>query len=105
MAAVTLLDKLKLYLDITWEDDHTNAKLSGILARAQTKLRAYAGNTEIAFEDGSEEQQLLFDMCRYVWNNASEDFETNYLADLLMLRAKYKVNEHESETEDAGTGA
>lgn len=104
MAAVTLLEALKLYLDITWEDAHTDSKLSGILSRAQTKLCAYAGNTELAFEDGSEEQQLLFDMCRYVWNNASEDFETNYLPDLLMLRAKYKTEAvaDESEAENAG---
>lgn len=91
----TLLDTLKTYLDITWQDEHTDAKLSGILARAQTKCCAYAGVTELSFADGTEEQQLLLDMCRYIWNNASEDFETNYLPDLLMLRAKYKVEQAE----------
>lgn len=101
----TLLDTLKNYLDITWQDEHTDAKLSGILARAQTKLCAYAGAADLSFTEGTDELQLLLDMCRYVYNNASEDFETNYLADLLMLRAKYKVIEHESETEDTGTGA
>lgn len=102
-----LLDELKLYLDITWEDAHTDAKLSGILSRAVTKMKAYAGNSDLAFEAGSDELQLLLDMCRYVYNNASEDFETNYLADLLMLRAKYKVgavNADESQTEDSGAG-
>jgi hypothetical protein len=100
----TLLDTLKNYLDITWQDEHTDAKLSGILARAQTKICAYAGY-DLEFTEGTDELQLLLDMCRYVYNNASEDFETNYLADLLMLRAKYKVIEHESETEDTGAGA
>ena len=102
-----LIETLKTYLDITWDDPHTNAKLEGILARAQTKLCAYAGNTELAFEDGSEEQQLLLDMCRYVWNNASEDFEENYLSDLLMLRAKYKTEAvpDEGETTHIGAGA
>jgi hypothetical protein len=100
-----LLAELKCYLDITWEDAHTDAKLSGILSRAVTKLRSYAGNSDLAFEAGSEELQLLLDMCRYVYNNASEDFETNYLPDLLMLRAKYRVTDYESETADTGTGA
>lgn len=98
-----MLDTLKNYLDITWQDAHTDAKLSGILARAQTKLCAYAG-AALTFADGSDELQLLLDMCRYVYNNASEDFETNYLPDLLMLRAKYKVeavNANESETANA----
>lgn len=101
----TLLDELKTYLDITWEDVHTDAKLSGILARAQTKLCAYAG-ADVDFAEGSEELQLLLDMCRYVWNNASEDFETNYLSDLLMLRAKYKTEAmpDEGEEADSGTG-
>lgn len=100
-----LLDELKLYLDITWEDQHTDAKLSGILARAQTKICAYAGET-VEFSEGSEELQLLLDMCRYVYNNASEDFETNYLPDLLMLRAKYKTEAmpDEGEETDSGTG-
>ena len=101
-----LLAELKRYLDITWEDVHTDAKLSGILSRAVTKLRSYAGNSDLAFEAGSEELQLLLDMCRYVYNNASEDFETNYLADLIMFRAKYMVEAvkaDESETADSST--
>ena len=95
-----LLDTLKLYLDITWNDPHTNDKLSGILARAQTKICAYAG-TDVEFPDGSEELQLLLDLCRYIYNNASEDFEENYLPDLLMLRAKYRVEAMPDEDEDA----
>lgn len=99
-----LIETLKTYLDITWDDPHTNAKLEGILARAQTKLCAYAG-AQLTFDDGSDEQQLLLDMCRYVYNNASEDFEENYLPDLLMLRAKYKTEAVADEGETAVSGA
>lgn len=101
-----LIEALKTYLDITWNDPHTNAKLEGILARAQTKLCAYAGVESLDFADGTDEQQLLFDLCRYVCNNASEDFEDNYRADLIMLRAKYNTEAmtDESETQDGGTG-
>lgn len=99
-----LLDTLKLYLDITWNDQHTNDKLSGILARAQTKICAYAG-TDVEFSDDSEELQLLLDLCRYIYNNASEDFEANYLPDLLMLRAKYRVEAMPDEGEDADSSA
>ena len=101
---MALLDTLKTYLDITWDDPHTNDKLSGILARAQTKLCAYAGTESLAFPDGSAEQQLLLDLCRYTYNNASEDFEENYKPDLLMLRAKYtaEVMTGENESENSG---
>lgn len=74
-----LLDELKLTLDITWEDDLTNRKLAGILSRAQTELNDYAG-TEIDFQSETAERQLLFDLCRYIYNNAAEDFETKLSA-------------------------
>lgn len=96
------IDTLKNYLDITWDDEHTNAKLTGILSRAQEKLCAYAG-TDLTFADGTDEQQLLFDLCRYVWFNVPENFEENYKHDLLMLRAKYKVEAMpDEETDTAG---
>jgi hypothetical protein len=98
---VALIDTLKTYLDITWDDEHTNAKLTGILARAQEKLCAYAG-TDLTFADGTEEQQLLLDLCRYVWFNVPENFEENYRHDLIMLRAKYQTEAMQDETEHTG---
>ena len=38
-----LLDELNSYLDITWDDTHTNAKLSGILA--DNKIGIFAVST------------------------------------------------------------
>ena len=97
---MALIDTLKDYLDITWDDSHTDAKLGGILARAQDKLCAYAGSDSVDFGDGTTEQQLLLDLCRYTYNNASEDFEQNYKADLLMLRAKYATIDPEEVADD-----
>ena len=99
---MALIDTLKTYLDITWDDEHTNSKLSGILARAQTRICAYAGTAGLDFADGSEEQQLLLDLCRYVWFNVPEDFEMNYRHDLIMLRAKYQTEAMQDETEQTG---
>lgn len=99
---MALIDTLKNYLDITWDDPHTNAKLEGILARAQAKIRAYAGKSDLDFADGTAEQQLLLDLCRYVWFNVPEDFETNYRHDLIMLRAKYQTEAMQDETEQTG---
>ena len=99
---MALIDAVKNYLDITWEDSHTNTKLAGILARAQTKICAYAGNQDIEFADGTEEQQLLLDLCRYVYNNASEDFEAAYRHELIMLRATYATEEESDNETDEG---
>lgn len=94
-----LIETVKNYLDITWNDPHTNAKVEGILARAQAKIRAYAGKPDLDFADGTEEQQLLLDLCRYVWFNVPEDFEANYRHDLIILRAKYRTEAVQNEAE------
>ena len=100
-----LLQELKTYLEITWEDTHTDQKLTGILGRAKQILCGSAG-AELTFADDTAERQLLLDLCRYIWNNAGEDFEENYRADLIMLRAKYQTGGDavESEKTDSGTG-
>lgn len=83
-----MVDELKNYLDITWQDEGTDKKLSGILERGQHILQSYAG-CELSFE-GSE-KQLLLDLCRYLWNHAYEDFARNFHSELLMLRAMRRV--------------
>lgn len=97
---MALIDDVKNYLDITWSDQHTDTKLTGILARAQIKLGEYAGCSvqELDLSTESTEKQLLLDLCRYIYNNASEDFEENYRADLIMLRAKYATEVTDDET-------
>lgn len=81
------LDTVKNYLDITWTDSSTDAKLSGILSRAESTLESYAG-AEIDFTDETTAAaQLLLDCCRYMWNDTFEDFKANYASELIMLRA------------------
>ncbi len=104
---MALIDDVKTYLGITWSDPHTDSNVAGILARAQTKLCGYAGTT-LDFETESSEKQLLLDLCRYIYNNASEDFESSYKHELVMLRATHAVEVIGDETgesvEDENTG-
>lgn len=92
-----LLDELKNYLDITWTDQATDDKLTGILDRAEAILRSYAGKA-LDYSLNPEEKQLLFDLCRYIRSNALEEFKTNFSAELIMLRAKYQTEDVEDET-------
>lgn len=104
---MALIDDVKTYLGITWSDPHTDSNVAGILARAQSKICDYAGTT-LDFETESSEKQLLLDLCRYIYNNASEDFEDNYKHELVMLRANHlteaEADIDESETANADTG-
>lgn len=90
-----LIEELKNYLDITWRDEATDKKISGIMKRAGKILSEYSGEA-LTFED-EQEKQLLFDCCRYIYNNSLEDFKNNFAAEILMLRAKHAVKEMEDE--------
>lgn len=91
---------VKTYLRVTWDDEDTNDRLTGIFLRAQGILSSYAG-VELAFDETQKfECQLLLDLCRYINSDAFEDFKTNYSAELISLRAKYAVAETEAENEE-----
>lgn len=107
---MALIDDVKTYLGITWSDPHTDSNVAGILARAQSKMYDYAG-AQLDFNTESSEKQLLLDLCRYIYHNASEDFEDNYKHELVMLRAEHAVEVTDDETDedvesedDSGTG-
>ena len=100
---MALIDDVKTYLGITWSDPHTDSNVAGILARAQSKMRNYAG-AQLDFNTESSEKQLLLDLCRYIYNNASEDFESNYKHELVMLRANHAVEVNSDETSESIEG-
>ena len=70
-----LLQQLKAYLKITWDDE--DEALAGMIERAKAYLNDLTG-VELDFEKEAPPKSLLLDYCRYVYNNASEYFEENY---------------------------
>lgn len=88
------LETLKNYLDITWDDQATDAKLTGILDRAESILSDYAGETIDFTDETTPAAQLLLDCCRYIYSHALEDFKINFAAELLMLRAERQASDY-----------
>lgn len=86
------LDTVKDYLDITWQDTATDSKVASILKRAESTIKKYLGDEVDFTDETTEEAQLLLDCCRYIWNHAFEDFETNFGQQLYALRAERLVN-------------
>lgn len=96
---MSLLEELKNYLDITWKDEDTDKKLDGILIRARDILSGHAGETLLFDSTQETEKQLLFECCRYIYNNVLEDFKINFGAELIMLRAKFSVKAVDEDAE------
>ena len=83
-----LLDAAKNFLDITWMDDSTDRKLAGILRRGMGYMDALAG-AELDYTKDNKPRELLFEYARYVRSNALDEFQNNYLPELIALQVFY----------------
>jgi len=80
-----LLDAAKNELDISWSDEATEKKLTGILERGIAYLDRHAGAAKDYTVEG-DARALLFDYARYARAGALDEFEKNYLHELLSLQ-------------------
>jgi hypothetical protein len=84
--AEILLPDVKSYLNITWQDDATDKKITGYIKRGMARLQQIAGApTPIDFITESLSRALLLDYCRYANSQALEVFEKNFESELLDL--------------------
>lgn len=84
---IGLLDTVKSYLRITWEDAATDALITGYINRGMKRLQDIAG-ASLDFTDEDLPRALLFDYCRYANSQALEVFEQNFQAELLELNLR-----------------
>ncbi|GIN86973.1 hypothetical protein J6TS2_33590 [Heyndrickxia sporothermodurans] len=77
-----MLNDLKNSLRITWEDE--DEELEKIIKRSESYLSDLTGAT---FDFDKEEwvKELLLERCRYVYNNAVDEFEENFAHELKRL--------------------
>jgi len=94
-----LLTAVRNYLDITWEDPAGDEKLSGIIARGIKYINSVAG-AELDYTVEDKPRELLFDYCRYVRSNALDEFQNNYLPELLSLQISQEVKGYVAENSD-----
>lgn len=80
-----LFQAAKNYLDMTWADVDEDKKLLGILQRGIVYLNKITGS-DLDYSIEDTPRALLFDYSRYVRANALEEFQTNYLHELLSLQ-------------------
>lgn len=85
-----VLDAARSYLDITWEDPEGDKKLSGILTRGMDYLDRLSGTAQDYEAEGAP-RALLFDYARYVRAGALDEFQKNYLHELLALQVAREV--------------
>lgn len=80
-----MIDAIKSYLGITWDDE--DIKIQSIIDRGKSRLEGLTG-AKLDFTSEGLARELLFDYCRYAYNNASEYFEKNYQSEIMRLQVK-----------------
>ena len=80
-----LLADVKNYLNITWEDEATDTKVSGLIAACMAYLDLKYGGPADYTVDGMP-RTLLFEYVRYARDSALDVFENNYQALLLGMQ-------------------
>ena len=93
-----LLDAARNYFDITWEDEAGDAKLTGFLFRGMSYLDSAAGET-LDYTLEEKPRELLFEYCCYARSKALDEFQTNYLSELLSLQIQKEISRNDTESD------
>ena len=90
----SLLNEVKLFLRITWDDDSTNEQMNNLINEAKGYLQGdNCAGTEIDFDEDLQARRLLKEYCRYTYNYSFEYFQENFKSELWSLVLRYADKE------------
>lgn len=92
-----LLADAKNYLNITWDDEATDAKINGLIASAAAYLDSKLGGQPDYEADGMP-RTLLMEYVRYARDSALDVFESNYQALILTAQNESLVMQNAVES-------
>ena len=92
-----MLEEVKDHLQITWDDEVS--RIEDIIARGKSNLEELTG-VELDFETPGQARTLLFEYCRYDYNNAADLFEENFQRQILRLQLNEAADDLEEDDTD-----
>lgn len=90
------LSEIKNYLNVTYDDGAVDEKINSISVRAEMQIRNWVG-IDSKKAPTEPEKQLFLDLCRYIFNNAFEDFEQNFSSLITAARALREIEHAEAQ--------
>ena len=96
-----LLAGAKLWCNITWSDEATDAKVSALIASGEAYIDGKLG-IPADFTVSGEPLTLLCEYVRYGLSDALDVFESNYLNRLLAMQHERKVAAYAEDAVSAG---
>ena len=96
-----LLAGAKLWCNITWSDEATDAKVSALIASGEAYIDGKLG-APADYTTSGEPLTLLCEYVRYGLSDALDVFEGNYLNRLLAMQHERKVAAYAEDAVSAG---
>lgn len=98
-----LIEQVKRKLNITWDDDDTNARINEIIESAIPDLKHKLGivDDNFDFSKPGAENTLFKAYCLYEWNHVIDEFDDNYANTIAQLQAKHQVANYKKEIEQS----
>ena len=96
-----LLAGAKLWCNITWSDEATDAKVSALIASGEAYIDGKLG-IPADYTVSGEPLTLLCEYVRYGLSDAMDVFESNYLNRLLAMQHERKVAAYAEDAVSAG---
>lgn len=95
---MTLLKQVKRKLNITWDDEDTNALVEDIIASATPILIHKLGiaDPDFDFSEAGAENNLFKSYCLYEFNHVANEFDDNYHNEIAQVRAIHEVEQYDS---------
>lgn len=88
MGNATLPDAVRRKLNVTWEDEVTEARLHDVVATVSPRLSSLVGYpSDHAYTSADDPAWGLFlDGCLYEFSDAWDDFKANYADEIMSTR-------------------
>lgn len=100
MLPTCLLDDVKAYLGITWDDEATDNKVGGLIAAGAAYLDGKYGG-EADYETDGLPRTLLMEWVRYARDAALDVFENNYTSLILAMQNERAVKKYVENSESS----
>lgn len=95
MSNPILTAQVKRKLNVTWDDEDTDARIEEIIESAIPDLIHRLGITDETFDFSQRgaENTLFLSYCLYEWNHMLEEFDVNYARMIATVRAIHVVKQ------------
>lgn len=82
-ADASVVAAVRRKLNVTWEDEGTDARVADVIAAVSPSLALRCGmDPTHAFSEGEPEWPLFLNACLYEWSDALDDFWRNYAEEI-----------------------